>query len=200
MGATGMRATGMGTTLMRTALRFVLPIALAIGLSFGFSATGRAQGFTLCQSTFALCTIAPCTPITGKEVACRCTVHTGYSASQKPCQSVTATAAGEQIRSRYYPVKSYVICDNARLWAWCLDKPCTISKNDPNAATCTCDAVKNLGSYVIVTSTYRPAACTTGIISSATVQAITQITDYLKENEKLLAPFPIKVLSATQPG
>jgi len=185
---------------MTKAYGIILPIIIVLGLTVGFGATGQAQGFTLCKSTFALCTIAPCTPITAKEVACRCTVHSGYSASQKPCQPSQATAEGEQIRSRYYPVKSYIICDNDRPWAWCLDKPCIISKNDPNAATCTCDAVKNLGSYVIVTSTYRAGACTTGIISSATVQGITQITDYLKENEKLLAPFPIQVLSATQHG
>ncbi|HTU56040.1 MAG TPA: hypothetical protein VMF62_18900 [Acetobacteraceae bacterium] len=185
---------------MRKYLGAVLLTTMALGLTVGFGATGQAQAFTLCKSTFALCTIAPCTPIAGTEVACRCTVHTGYSASQKPCQSASATAKGQPIRSRYYPVKSYVICDNDRPWAWCLDKPCTVSKNDPNAATCTCDSVKNQGPYVIVTSHYTEASCTTGIISSATVTGITQITDFLKKNAALLVPFPIQVLGPPQHG
>ena len=181
-------------------MEFALLFTIALGLTVGFAVTGHAQAFTLCKSTFALCTIAPCTPITAKEVACRCTVSTGYSASQKPCQPIKTTAEGQQIRSRYYPVKSYVICDNDRPWAWCLDKPCIISKNNPGAASCTCDAVKNLGSYVIVTSQYSPAACTKGIISSATVTEITQITDFLNKSRALLAPFPIQVLTSPQHG
>ena len=59
---------------------------------------------------------------------------------------------------------------------------------------CTCDAVKNLGDYVIVTSKYSPATCSTGVISSATVQQIGQVSDYLKKT-KLLPPFPIQVLN-----
>ncbi|HUA76044.1 MAG TPA: hypothetical protein VMA86_00135, partial [Acetobacteraceae bacterium] len=62
-----------------------------------------------------------------------------------------------------------------------------------------CDAVKNLGKYVIVTGAYTPAACTTGIISSATVQQITEITEFLKKSD-VLEPFPIEVLSPTQKG
>jgi len=187
---------------MTKRLEIVLSLIVALGLTIGFGATGRAQSFTLCKSTFALCTIAPCTAVPGssKEVACRCTVNTGYSAGQQPCQPVQATAEGQQIRSRYYPVKSYIICDNERPWAWCLDKPCIINKNNPGAASCTCDAVKNLGSYVIVTGRYTQAACATGIISSATVQQITEITDFLKQKGSLLPPFAIQVLSPSQHG
>lgn len=98
----------------------------------------------MCKSTFALCTIARCDPIPGnaKEVACHCTVNNGYSAGQEPCQGIKQTAEGQQIRSRYYPVKSYAVCSNDRPWAWCLDKPCTIDLNNPQAAACTCDRSK----------------------------------------------------------
>jgi len=50
-----------------------------------------------------------------------------------------------------------------------------------------------------VTGAYTPAACTTGIISSATVQQITEITEFLKKSD-VLEPFPIEVLSPTQKG
>jgi len=187
---------------MRVGFGVALPMAVVLGLTVGFSVTGRAQSFTLCKGTFALCTIAPCTSVPGssKEVACRCTVNTGYSAGQQPCHPAKTAAAGQQIRSRYYPVKSYVICDNDRPWAWCLGKPCITSKNNPGAASCTCDAVKNLGSYVIVTRKYTPAACTTGIISLATAQQVAQITDFLNKKGSPLPPFPIQVLNPPSRG
>jgi hypothetical protein len=113
---------------------------------------------------------------------------------------VKDTPKGQQIRSRYYPVHSYAVCSNDRPWAWCLDKPCIVDKNNPEAASCTCDVVKNLGDYVIVTSNYTPNTCTTGVISSATVQQITQVTDYLKTKTKVLTPFNIQVLKKLHPS
>ncbi len=175
-----------------------LAAAAAVGMVSVFAGSAQAQGFKVCKSTFALCTIAPCDPMPGndKQVACHCTVNNGYSAGQQPCQGVKDTPEGQQIRSRYYPVHSYAVCSNERPWAWCLDKPCVIDKNNPQAALCTCDAVKNLGDYIIVTSKYDPAAtCTTGVISSATVAQSTQITNYLKSQSKALKPFNIEVLN-----
>src|ERR1700730_3550559 len=172
------------------------PAALA-SIAGDNSAVAQSADFKLCESTYALCTTAACTPVAGKDdtVSCVCDVKTDYSAGQETCQSAKETSEGKQVRSRYYPVKSYAVCSNDRSWAWCLDKPCIISKNNPEAAACTCDAVRNLGDYVIVTSAYAPATCTTGVISSATVQQITQVTDYLKTKSKVLTPFPIKVLN-----
>jgi hypothetical protein len=91
-------------------------------------------------------------------------------------------------------VKSYAICDNDRPWAWCLDKPCIMDKDDPAKASCLCTTVKDQGPYVIVTDTYTDTTCTTGIISSATVKQDQQITDFLKTN-KDLKPFDVKVLN-----
>jgi hypothetical protein len=182
---------------MRKSLKIFLMLAVAsITLALG-SMNAPAQEFVVCKATFALCTVAPCYPISGSQdkVACHCTVNRGYSVGEQPCQATKDTPEGQQIRSRYYPVRSYAICSNDRPWAWCLDKPCTIDKNNPEAALCVCDAVKNLGDYVIVTDKYAPDTCTTGIISSATVKQITQVTEYLKNRSKKLRPFKIQVLN-----
>jgi hypothetical protein len=170
---------------------------MALGIVSVLSTSVRAQHFKVCKSTFALCTIAPCDPIPGndKQIACHCTVNSGYSAGQEPCTGVKDTSGGQQIRSRYYPVHSYAVCSNDRPWAWCLDKPCVIDKNNPEAASCACDVVKNLGDYVIVTGNYTSTTCTTGVISSAAVQQITQVTDYLKTQTKALPPFNIQILN-----
>ena len=182
---------------MKKRFAIILPNAITFGLIAAVSVAAQAQDFKVCKSKFALCTVAWCDPIPGndKQVSCHCTVNTGYSAGQEPCQMVKETPEGQQVRSRYSPVKSYAICSNDRPWAWCLDKPCIIDKNNPEAAACACDAVKNLGDYVIVTSAYTTSTCARGIISSATVEQITEVTDYLKSKTKLLHPFPIKVLN-----
>jgi hypothetical protein len=171
-------------------------IAIVCGLALGLGGAAEAQELKVCDGAFALCTIAPCDPIPGSngQVACHCTVNQGYSVGAEACQGVKDTPEGQQVRSRYYPVKSYAVCSNDRPWAWCLDKPCVIDKNNPEAATCTCDAVKNLGPYVIVTSNYTATTCTTGIISSATVSQIDQATEAAKAS-KVLPPFPIQVLN-----
>jgi hypothetical protein len=176
--------------------RLLLLPALAALLLRGCSGEEQQPNFKLCQSTYALCTTAPCTPVEGKAktVTCACEVKTGYSLGQEDCQKVEDTAEGRQIRSRYYPVKSYAVCTNDRPWAWCLDKPCTIDKDDPSRASCLCGTVKEQGPYVIVTETYTDTTCTTGIISSATVKDATAATDFLKTN-KDLKPFEVKVLN-----
>jgi hypothetical protein len=169
---------------------------MGMGLAFAFGAPAQSQQLKVCDGTFALCTIAACEPIPGsdKEVMCHCTVNNGYSAGSEACSGIKETALGQEIRSRYYPTKSYAVCSNDRAWAWCLDKPCLIDQNNPQAAHCKCDVVKDLGPYVIVTIDYTASTCTTGIISSATVTQIDQATQSLKD-AKVLPPFPIKVLN-----
>ena len=176
---------------------FLRSIALAFGLFVILGSGAQAQGLKVCESTFALCTIASCDPIPGndKQVSCHCTVNKSYSAGAADCSAIQETPQGQQIRSRYFPVKSYAACSNNRPWAWCLDKPCLIDKNNPQAADCTCDVVKDLGTYVIATSNYTPQTCTTGVISSATVQQIDQATQSLKDAKLPSLPFPITVLN-----
>jgi hypothetical protein len=172
-------------------------IAFAFALAMALCGTAQAQGLKVCESTFALCTIAPCDPIPGndKQVSCHCTVNKSYSAAAEECSGIKETPQGQQILSRYFPVKSYAVCSNNRPWAWCLDKPCTIDKNNPGAAHCACDIVKDLGAYIVVTSNYTPQTCTTGVISSATVQQIDQATQSLKDAKLPSLPFPITVLN-----
>lgn len=159
----------------------------------------RAGDYTLCEGLYALCTTAKCSPVDGKEgtVACSCEVKTGYSAGRDNCKRTDDTRAGAIIQSRYYPVKSLSICDNDRQWADCLGKRCTIDKNDPTKATCFCTTEKNKGPYVIVGESYTPETCTTGLISSATVDGNKSITEFLKSKGEL-EPFAINVLNATQ--
>jgi hypothetical protein len=47
--------------------------------------------------------------------------------------------------------------------------------------------------WVVVTSTYTSATCTTGIVSSASVQDVETVTKFLSTN-KQLPPFPIQWL------
>jgi hypothetical protein len=169
---------------------------ILLSLTLLLTSSTFASHFTACQGKYALCTTASCKPVPGKKglVSCDCDVKTGYSASTKACQEVKKTDKGQLIYSRYYPIKSYVRCSNNRPWAWCLDKPCIIDKNNPSKAACTCSLVKDQGDYIIVTDTYSKSACTTGIISSATVKDDEQITDFLKTQEAL-PPFPVNVLN-----
>ncbi|KTD61753.1 hypothetical protein [Legionella spiritensis] len=175
-------------------MKYLLPVVLSLVCSATVVAASTSD-FVVCKSTYALCTTAKCAPVAGKKdlVSCHCDVKTGYSASQQPCQGLKKIGGEISVYSRYYPVRSYAVCTNKRPWAWCLDKPCLVDRQNPSKATCTCSLVKNLGDYVIVTDKKSASTCTTGIISSATVEQITQITDFLKTTQEL-PPDPIKVL------
>ena len=171
-------------------------VALA-GLALGACSDEEAKSsFIVCESTYALCTTAKCTPADGSTdtVSCACDVRTGYSAGQKPCAGKTESDRGTEISSRYYPIKSYAVCDNDRPWAWCLDKPCIVDKDDPTKASCACTVTKDEGPYLVVTDTYTDTTCTTDLWSSATIQGVNQITDFLKTNEHL-KPFDLKVVN-----
>lgn len=161
----------------------------------------NATNFTVCKSTYALCTTAACTPIAGQKgnLNCGCSVQTGYSGGTKACQPVQHTAAGDQVYSRYYPVKAYAVCSNNRPWAWCLDVPCVIDPNDHSKANCTCTVATNQNPYIIVTNKFTKSTCTTGIISSATVQGITSISNFI-QSKNLIPPFTIKVLNTPPPS
>jgi hypothetical protein len=174
----------------------VLVWAACVAAALALGTSAQAQDLKVCESTFALCTVARCDPIAGddKQVNCHCTVNKGYSAGLQDCSGVVETPKGRQIRSRYFPIKSYVACDNSRPWAACGDNPCVIDGNNPGAADCACELVKDLGPYVVATSEYTPATCTNGILSSATVQQTEQVTELLKKST-VLPSFPLQVLN-----
>lgn len=187
-------------------MRLGLPVAAFVGFAAftlmltQAATTSTATKFTACKSTYALCTTASCKPIPGQKgnLLCGCSVQTGYSGGTHACKAVQHTVAGDLIYSRYYPVKAYAECSNSRPWAWCLDVPCLIDKNHPSRASCTCTVTKNQNPYVIVTDKSTKSTCTTGIISSATVQGITEISNFI-QSQHLLPPFTIKVLNTPKP-
>lgn len=157
--------------------------------------SAQGAGFKVCASTYALCTTARCSSLPGSAdtVACKCDVKTGYSLGAQDCQDPPAPAAGAPVRSRYFPVASFVSCVNDRPWAFCLDAPCVIDAQG-KTATCTCSLKRGKDPYVIVTERYTRDTCSTGVISSATVGDVLEATEFLKTNAHL-APRDFKVLN-----
>jgi hypothetical protein len=156
--------------------------------------------FRVCKATFALCTIAACDPIPGEpnQVMCHCTVNDGYSVGSGKVACEDLEKERPRLSSRYYPTKIVAKCTEDRPWAFCLDSPCTVNENNPRAAECTCNLVNAVPSppvspWVVVTSTYSSATCTTGVVSSATVQDVETVTQFLGA-QKRLPPFPIQWL------
>ena len=175
--------------------RQVILLAALSVIAFRTFARSQQPQFTVCKSTYALCTKAKCLPMPGSsdKVSCACEVKTGYSLGTQPCGSAQQIKDG-QLQSRYYPIKSYARCSNDRPWAYCLDAICAVDKGDKTKASCTCSLVRNQGDYVITGDTYTKSTCTTGIISSATVDQVDQATDFL-ETQDALPPFDFKVLN-----
>jgi len=172
-------------------------VALFAVLVLDGAANAAGPDFIICKSTYALCTTAPCSPIPGSPgmVSCKCGVLTGYSVGSKECEEKN-TPEGLQLRSRYYPIKSYARCSNSRPWAWCLDSPCIADKTDSAQAACKCSVVSDKGAYVIVNNAgkYDKSSCTTGMYSSASVIDSNQLIDYLRTHKtKVPAPAHIKV-------
>jgi hypothetical protein len=184
--------------------------ALAVfGLSLPLAASAgdlkAAPQFRVGQATFALCTVAACDPVPGKpdQVTCHCTVNDGNSvgSAQVSCADLKKQRP-PNLSSRYYPIKSAVQCSADHPWAFCLDSPCVVDGNDPRAAECTCklmNAARAPNSpvvpWVFVTDAYNPSACTTGIVSSATVADVETVTNFLKTSKSLPPFLPIHWLS-----
>ena len=182
--------------MTRSGLFFILAAVFAVG-----AMPSAANAYTFCKGKYALCTTAKCTPVPGEEraVSCACEVRQGFSAGHDTCKPARPTTDGEFVQSRYFPVKSFAICNNDRPWADCLGKACTVDKDDPTKATCACTTYKDQGPYVIVGDTFTPATCSTGIISSATVADHKSVSEFLKSTP--LKPFHVKVLNpATTKG
>jgi hypothetical protein len=161
-------------------------------------AAANPGGFVVCKSTYALCTGAPCIEIPGDDqaVSCACIIQTGYSVATTKCQPPTVTPHGLQVISRYYPIRSYAPCSNSRPWANCLDSPCVVDPGNSLYANCACSIDQNQGDYLSVNAEeqYNSDSCTTGLLSSATVNNANALTKFLKHNPKLRS-FRIKVVN-----
>ena len=176
-------------------MRPTLVALLLLATAFAPSAFAQDASFKVCKSTYALCTTARCSPVPGNAdaVACKCDVKSGYSLGAQDCQDPPGEAAGAAVRSRYFPVTSFVSCVNDRPWAFCLDSPCAIDVKGATA-TCTCSLKRGKDPYVIVTDRYTKDTCSTGVISSATVADVLEATEFLKTNAHL-PPRDFKVLN-----
>jgi len=108
-------------------------------------------------------------------------------AFRDPCRAVPTVppTVGQEIPSRYSPIKSYVACRNHRPWAQCLDARCTVDsvdKSDPTQGTATCACQVATGApygYVPPDGKYSEKGCNDEYISSATVEDALQITEFL---------------------
>lgn len=169
--------------------------------------SASAPPFAVCPGTFALCTEAVCEPVITttadgtKDVgfSCQCKVQVGYSAGanvpnvpeKKRCQAVPKEppSVGQEIPSRYAPIKSYVACTNRRPWAWCLDARCKVNHVDPSdptkgTASCACRiATGTPYVYVPADGKYSRSGCDKEYVSSATTDDVFQVTEFLTTPE-----------------
>jgi hypothetical protein len=168
----------------------------------GFCVTAQSQAlppdnrpFQVCHDEYALCTFSECgrVQVLGAEATtmCTCRIQNDFSVG-KECAGPTKLGNGQtQVMSRYHPITTYSRCTNSRQWAMCLDSPCTIDptnpadKNKPQQAQCKCSVVSGQGDWLVQPETDQ---CTSGLISSATVVDLDQITDYLETHRELHIP------------
>jgi hypothetical protein len=153
--------------------------------------------FKVCDTEYALCTFSECGEVIGQQptVTCKCRVQDDKSVGTE-CAGPKTNADGQTIvRSRYHPISTYSRCTNNRPWAMCLDAPCTVDKTEETDrddaskkerhAQCNCAVKQGQGDYVVYPGT---AQCTNGLISSATVLDLSQITDFLETQSDLPVP------------
>jgi hypothetical protein len=132
---------GIQSVLLRS--NFILAGLLILAARPGNAADSGGQ--IICDSRYALCSSALCKPIPGSssEVDCACEVPlNGLNIANSSCKARTdmlkstfslhdpSTAGGKA-------AKSALTCDgdNANVWAFCLDAPCTFENGVP---TCRC--------------------------------------------------------------
>ena len=175
---------------------FVLPMFTVCCLSALSQAPAKdTSDFQVCDKEYALCTFSQCgsVQVLGAQATtmCTCNVRKDFSVG-KECAGPTKLADGQtQVMSRYHPITTYSRCSNNRQWAMCLDSPCTIDptnpadKTKPQQAQCKCSVVSGQGDWLVQPGT---AQCTNGVISSATVDDLDQITDYLENHPELHIP------------
>ena len=183
-----------------TIIKMLATACLMLG-SFSVSALAQAPSttppapltpaatFYACRMTYALCTFSECEAVVimGDKATstCNCKVITdGWSVGAKDCKADKPD--GTQIKSRYFPIRTYARCTNKRPWAMCLDSDCTIDKNDKTKAACNCSVKRDVGDYLVEPdSPGIPSQCDNGIISSATVVDLDTITDFLQKQDKM---------------
>ncbi len=167
---------------LKTTLRFSFII---LSLVFLHSKPAAADKPVVCDEKYALCTKAECIPLPGDptKAICFCSTEIGDSAGYKACSIKRDNDGYEEIKSRYYPIGSYVQCSNARPWALCMDSPCVVDPNNPKKAYCTCDIIYNKGDYVLPSDTCDKTKCANGLWSSALAKDVTELDSQLLGKE-----------------
>ena len=146
---------------------------------------GQPQTFHVCQMTYARCVWSPCegTVVMGNQATttCQCPVMSNsFSVGANDCKTDAPTAT--TVKSRYSPINTYARCTMKRPWAMCLDSPCTIN-SDKTTASCTCTLMQDAGDFMYQPD--KPDQCSSGIVSSATVDDLDTITDYLQTQDQM---------------
>jgi hypothetical protein len=114
-------------------------------------------------------------------------------------------SVGQEVPSRYAPIKSYVACTNQRPWAWCLDARCKVDhvdQSDPAKGTARCACRIATGApYVYSPSDgkYGRAGCDKEYISSATTDDVFQVTEFLTTPEGKNLPPSLPTLLVPNP-
>lgn len=122
---------------------FILVSSLIVVARSGNAAESGGQ--ILCESRYALCSSALCKPISGNsaEVSCACEgplngLNIANSSCKARTDSLTSTfSLHDPSTNGGKAAKSALTCagNNANVWAFCLDAPCTIENGAP---TCRC--------------------------------------------------------------
>jgi hypothetical protein len=109
-----------------------------------------AGGAVFCNGAYALCIKALCKPVAGSTdtVSCDCVVEQGWSMGPAACtdpgrSQTNPPPAGASLMSTYSNYfntseKTQKCTSSDTRWAWCYGAPCTVDKNDPKHASCTC--------------------------------------------------------------
>ena len=123
----------------------------------------------------------------GDDHVCQCPVLPADSWSVGASDCEADKPNGVHVKSRYSPVSTYARCTKPRPWAMCLDSDCKINPNaNPNApvtASCSCAVMQGVGDFLYDAA--KPEQCDSGIMSSATVDDLDTITDYLQTQTQL---------------
>jgi hypothetical protein len=111
----------------------------------------NADSGTICDTDYALCTSAKCTPDpdtpTAKAV-CDCAVESGQNCGMRTTCDARAPvdASGTTLLISTYsfaeaPIKDVMTCTGANYWTDCLDAPCVVNPQNPKTAICTCKLI-----------------------------------------------------------
>lgn len=157
-------------------------VVLAAGSALAQTPIGvpGPTGGTICETQYALCTSAPCTPdptAPNERAICDCVVENGPNfgiqtscAGRQPVDVSGTTKLVSTYSFAQAGSKDVMTCEGTDIWTDCLDMPCVVDPRDPGKAICTCNIVTG-GTFVTYGGGCDTQTCSTGYWSAATQQA-----------------------------